>query len=244
MKYRLLLLLLTLTTVKLSFAADFELGVYELNRGQFKAALAELEPLAEEGFSPAQYQLGRMSKKGYGVIKNQQKSFELLTLAAKQKYADAQFDLAVMYSEGEVVEQDLIKAFLLTEKAANQDLASAQFNLGVMYYQGLGTIKDYYTASKWYRKAAEQNYALAQFNLALMYFDGKGLDKSIEMSYIWNTLASYNGYSDATTSRDMDAHRMSKAEVKKAQYQADDMYRIMEKKAEMKRQKASKKTLY
>lgn len=225
-------------------ANDYELGLYELNRGSFKAALAQFEPLAMDGFSPAQYQLAIMYKEGYGVTKNLQKTVELLTLAANQNDSDAQFNLSLLYSEGEGVKKDLTKAFTLMQKSAKKGLASAQYNLAVIYYQGLGTHADKYEASKWYQKAAKQNFALAQFNLALMYFNGEGVEKSLKQSFIWNTIAAYNGYPDAATSRDMDAHKMPKAELIAAKAEADELYANLIKQAELRAKKKEKHSFY
>ena len=228
----------------ISLANDYQQGLYELNRGQFKAAINQFEPLSAEGFSPAQYQLAMMYKNGQGMPRNTKKAFELLTLAAKQNDSDAQFDLAIMYSEGDGIAKDLVQAFLLTEKSANKGLASAQFNLGVMYYHGDGVSHNKLKAARWYQKAANQNYALAQFNLALMYYDGEGLEKSVEKSYIWNTIASYNGYAAATKSRDMDAHKLSKTQIYKAHDKADELYRKIVEQTEIKARKAQKKSFY
>jgi TPR repeat protein len=245
MKIKFLLsLLFTCLISPMALANDYELGLYELNRGQFHKALAEFEPLAADGFSPAQYQLAMMYKNAYGVAKNEKRAFELLTLAADQNDSDAQFDLAVMYSEGKVVKKDLAKAFQLTEKSAKKGLVTAQFNLAVMYYNGQGVHKDKHQAAQWYQKAADQNYALAQFNLALMYFDGVGLDKNIEMSYIWNTIAAYNGYADAAKSRDMDAHKMSKVQVSSARTKADALYAKIIEQKELKAKKSANKYRY
>ena len=227
-----------------AFANNYQLGLYELNRGQFHKALAQFEPLAADGFSPAQYQLAMMYKNALGVIKSEKKAFELLTLAAKQNDSDAQFDLGVMYTEGNVVPKDLTKAFSLTHDAAKKGLASAQFNLAVMYYNGTGVHKDKHQAARWYQKAADQNYALAQFNLALMYFDGEGLEQNTEMSFIWNTIAAYNGYNNAAKSRDMDAHKMSKIQVSQSREKADAMYLKIVAQQELKAKKAAKNYHY
>ncbi|MCJ8319707.1 MAG: sel1 repeat family protein [Colwellia sp.] len=242
----LLTLLFTITCSVSTFtlANDYDLGLYELNRGEFKAAMAQFEPLAMDGFSPAQYQLAMMYKNAQGTVKNINKAFELLTLAADQNDSDAQFDLSLMYSNGVATEKNLITAFQLMEKSATKGLASAQFNLAVMYSQGSGMKVDNLKASRWYQAAADQNYALAQFNLALMYFEGKGVEKSIEKSFIWNTIASYNGYTDATKSRDMDAHKMTKAKVSAARLKADDMYLKIIEQTEIKARKASKSRFY
>jgi len=245
-KNLLLTLLFTLTCSVSTFtlANDYDLGLYELNRGEFKAAMAQFEPLAMDGFSPAQYQLAMMYKNAQGTAKNLQKAFELLTLAANQNDSDAQFDLSLMYSEGVVTEKNLTTAFQLMEKSATKGLASAQFNLGVMYYQGNGTKVDNLKASRWYQAASDQNYALAQFNLALMYFEGKGVEKSLEKSYIWNTISAYNGYGDAAKSRDMDGHKLTKAKASSAKLKADEMYLKIIEQAEINAQKANQKRFY
>lgn len=215
--------MLTLIT-PLSNANDLELGIFQLNRGEFKAAIAEFEPLVAEKYSPAQYQMAQVYLYGYGVPKNPKKAVELLTLAANQNYPDAMFDLALMYTEGKHVAKDVNKAFILTEKAANKGLASAQFNTGVMYYTGSGVQRNHLKASRWYEKAAKQNYALAQFNLALMYFNGEGVDKDIKMSYVWNILAARNNYIQAEKSRDMDEHKLSVDDIKSGRETADRIY--------------------
>jgi len=245
-KHSLLALLFTLTSSlsSLVLANDYELGIYELNRGQFKAALVQFEPLAMDGFSPAQYQLAMIYKNGQGVVRNNQKAFELLTLAAEQNDSDAQFELSLMYTAGDYVEKDLINAFNLMEKSAKKGLASAQFNLGVMYSQGQGVAKNNLQAANWYKEAANQNYALAQFNLALMYFEGKGVATSQEKSFMWNTIAAYNGYDNAAKSRDMDALKLTKAQVAAAQVKADEIYYKIIQQAEIIAQKANSKRFY
>jgi TPR repeat protein len=209
----------------LSQGNDLEQGIYELNRGEFKAAIDQFRPLVIEGYAPAQYQMALMYKNGYLVGKDGKKAFELLTLAADKNYPDAQFELALIYSDGKLVKQNLKKAFELTHKAAKKDLASAQFNLAVMYANGTGVKQDDFKASRWYKNAANQNYALAQFNLALLYSEGKGVEKSTDLSYVWNTLASWNGYPNAEKSRTMDARELSQLMIEENTEKANKLYR-------------------
>ncbi len=222
-------------------ANDLEQGIYELNRGEFKAAIAQFEPLLEEKYSPAQYQMGLMYLNGWGVQKSPQKAFELFSLSATQNYPDALFELANMYSEGITTNKDLKTAFTLMEKAANKNLARAQFNLAVMYYNGEGTTQDDLKASRWYQKAADQNYALAQYNLALMYYEGRGVEKSTKMSYIWNIIAAQNGYADAAKSRDMDEHKLNVTDIEVARDEARRLYRKIVDQAELKARIANQK---
>ena len=227
-----LALVISLSSVAAN-SADLKVGIFELNRGQFKTAMAEFEPLLAEGYAPAQYQVALMHKNGWGMRKNLKKAYDLFSLAAAQNYPDAQFELALMYTEGEPVKKDSKKAFELTKKAAKKGLASAQFNLGVMYAEGIGTYRDSTKAVRAYEKAAKQNYALAQFNLALMHYEGKGTEKSLEQSYIWNIIASRNGYEPAEKSRILDERNMGTEAIQKAREKADSLYQNLIAQAEL-----------
>ncbi len=219
-------------------SADLGLGIFQLNRGEYKAAMAEFEPLVTEGYAPAQYQMALIYQKGHGVRKDKQKAFELFSKAAAQNYPDALFDLALLYSEGNGVDKNLKTAFTLTEKAAKKGLASAQFNLAVMYANAQGANKDYKKAYSWYKKSAAQNYALAQFNLALMYFEGKGIKKSTLNSYVWNIIAARNGYLPAEKSRGMDEHKLSVADIERGREMAHDKHQTIIAQLELKARQA------
>ena len=239
-----IILLLASSFSSLIHANDLEQGIYELNRGEFQAAIAQFQPLVAEGYAPAQYQMGIVYQHGYGVPKDGMKALEFFELSANQNYSDAQFELALIYSEGKLVKQDLAKAFELTQKAAKKGLASAQFNLAVMYANGTGVSQDDYKASRWYQSAADQNYALAQYNLALLYSEGKGVEKSTEMSLVWNTIASWNGYPDADKSRLLDERALSKAKIESAQDKANNIYSKIIEQEKIKAEMAKKSDLY
>jgi TPR repeat protein len=248
MRAKILLFTLTLLSSFSVFSQgnDLEQGIYELNRGEFKAAIEQFRPLVLEGYAPAQYQMALMYQNGYSVGKDGMKAFDLLTLAAEQNYPDAQFELALIYSEGKLVQKDLKKAFELTHKAAKKDLASAQFNIAVMYANGTGVKQDDFKASRWYKNAANQNYALAQYNLALLYSEGKGVEKSIDLSFIWNTIASWNGYADAEKSRILDLRELSDRQrtVEENTEKANKIYQNIIVQQEKKAKMAEKQNFY
>jgi len=79
-----------------------------------------------------------------------------------------------------------------------------------MFAYGTGVKQNDFVASLWYQQAADQNYILAQYNLALLYSDGRGVEKSIEISFVWNTIAYWNGYPYANQSRLIDERQLSK----------------------------------
>jgi TPR repeat protein len=60
-------LALTLTT---AHAADFQKGLDAYNRGDDATALKEWQPLAEQGYAGAQYNLGLIYTNGQGVPKD------------------------------------------------------------------------------------------------------------------------------------------------------------------------------
>lgn len=204
--------------------AGLEEGIAAANVGDFDTAINEFQYLADRGFAPGIYELAQLYENGYGVAKNQYKAAQLYQQAVDKEYADAMFSLAVMYQEGRGVKVDSQRAVQLFIGAAKKGVAAAQFNLGVMYTNGEGVLKDYPTAVDWYQQAAAQNYTLAQFNLALMYYEGLGVPKSIEKSYIWNSIAEFNGNLDASTSRKLDERRLQPDAIERAKRTANEMY--------------------
>ena len=64
------------------FAADFDKGLQAAQAGDFKTALAEWTPLAEQGYVDAQYNLGLMYDNGEGVPENDKTAVKWYTLAA------------------------------------------------------------------------------------------------------------------------------------------------------------------
>jgi hypothetical protein len=227
-----------------SIGNSLEKGVYELNRGEFQAAINEFKPLVAEGYAPAQYQMALIHQNGYSVPRDAMKALELFKLSAAQNYPDAQFELALLYTEGKVVKKDLTKAFTLTDKAAQKGLASAQFNLAVMYANGQGTKQDDFKASRFYQLAADQNYSLAQYNLALLYSEGKGVEKSVEKSYIWNTIAAWNGYPNAEKSRLMDEQLLSYKVIELSREKANDIYQKIRSQQDLKAKMADQQRFY
>ena len=88
---------------------------------------------AEQGDPEAQYYLGLMYNKGFGLKQDYTEAMNWYLKAAEQDNKDALCSLANMYLEGEGVKQDYFKAFEWYQKAAEQGNADAQLNLGYMY---------------------------------------------------------------------------------------------------------------
>ena len=68
--------------------------------------VAATELAAEQDDAGAQYSLGVMYNKGYGVPQDYKTAIQWYTLAAEQGHVDSQYNLALMYAYGEGVPQD------------------------------------------------------------------------------------------------------------------------------------------
>ena len=141
--------------------------------------------------------------------------------------AMAQYLLGMLYDAGEGMPQNDAKATKCFAEAAKwfqlvaeQGLAEAQLALGLMYYEGgRGVQKNFNEAVKLFRLAAEQGLAEAQFNLGLMYYKGvhykyEGVTQNYPNAYVWLSLATASGYSDAKGFRDIAGWKLSQAEAR------------------------------
>lgn len=112
------LVLAFLLLVPLSGMAGFEEGVAAYNRGDYAAAIAEFEPLAEQGNVDAQYVMGTLYHYGYGKPHDEKQAAVWFRRAADQGNAAAQYYLGLIYEKGEGVPRDLVAAHMWFELSA------------------------------------------------------------------------------------------------------------------------------
>ena len=93
---------------------------------------------AEQGYAPAQWNLGLCYKYGNGVEKDLKQAAEWYRKAAEQGDADAQFSLGVCYEAGIGVKEDPKQALEWYQKAAAQGVADAHYKIGEYYYAKMG----------------------------------------------------------------------------------------------------------
>ena len=104
-------------------AADFDKGLEAYNSGDFKTALAEWTPIAEQGDADAQFNLGLMYENGEGLPENDKTAVKWYTLAAEQGYAIAQRYLGAMYDFGDGVprnDKTAVKWYTLASYNGNE----------------------------------------------------------------------------------------------------------------------------
>ncbi|MCK5715832.1 MAG: sel1 repeat family protein, partial [Nitrosomonadaceae bacterium] len=113
-------------------AGVFEEGIEAYKNGNYAKALALLHPLASQGMTNAQNNLGWMYEEGKGVTQDYQEAAKWYHLAAEQGDVDAQNNLGVMYVKGTGINQDYILARMWFNLAANNGDINAKENLDKM----------------------------------------------------------------------------------------------------------------
>jgi uncharacterized protein len=101
---------------------------------------------ADQGYAPAENNLGFMYAEGRGVKKDPVQAVIWFKKAADQNYAPAQTNLGMLYATGNGVPKDDTEALALYSSAASQNYAQGTANLAQMYAEGRGIEKDERTA--------------------------------------------------------------------------------------------------
>lgn len=92
---------------------QFQQGLESANKGDYQTAIKLWKPLAEQGSTSAQFNLGIMYSKGYGVKQDDAKAAKWYRKAAEQGSATAQHAMGLFYSgtySADVIKEDLSKA--------------------------------------------------------------------------------------------------------------------------------------
>jgi TPR repeat protein len=132
-----------------STRSKFDIALNQYNNEQFKEAMDNFMPLAQQGNPYAEYYMGSMFYDGRGTTKDFTRAFKWLTKSSNQNCHEAQYLLAKMYMKGNNVKKDPKLASQLILKSANGGYGKAQTFLGIAYWKK-GQKKE---ANEWFRKA-------------------------------------------------------------------------------------------
>ena len=121
---------------------------------------------AEQGFAPAQNNLGIMCAHGRGVAQDFAQAVEWYRKAAEQGVPDAQTNLGELCANGGGIPKDDAEAVKWFRKAAEQGDTSAQFDLGRMYEAGRGISHDTVEAYAWLSLSTAAGNGEAQSRLS------------------------------------------------------------------------------
>ena len=113
-------------TASVGCSSNFMLGEDAYKKGDYKTALKEIRPLAEQGDVNAQKMLGHMYYNGFGVPQDYKKSFAWTLLSAEQGDAEAQVSVAALYYLGQGIPENYKESNKWYMLAAKQGNSSAQ----------------------------------------------------------------------------------------------------------------------
>lgn len=194
--------------------ADARSGWEAFLARDYSKALAQLQPLAQQGDADAQYGLGVMYAHGMGVPQSEEKAAALYRRAAEQGHVLAQFNLGFLlyqgyFTESEKAVQDYDDAATWLRVAAHQGIPMAQALLGEMYLLGRGVPHDDSLAFHWLSQAAEKGIAKAQFLTAGMYALGQGTPPDPAEAYFWLSIVAERGYPGAAHNQELVARDLT-----------------------------------
>ena len=135
-------------------SAGLKEGQAAYERGDYRTAIKELRPLAQQGQTDSLFILGVMALEGKGVPKDLKRAAKAFARASVQGHAKAQFLFAALHYQGWGVPKSLEKAAFWARKSADQGEAEGQHLLGILYVKGEGVPRDYLQGEAWLTKAA------------------------------------------------------------------------------------------
>ena len=180
----------------------YERAIAEFKAHRYQKAFLLLEPLAKEGHARAQFKLGVLYDRGWGVNRDLDEAAKWYRAAAESGIPKAQYNLAHLYLDrifaGSKDPKDGREAFTWFQAAAKSGMKEAEAAIGTMYWGGYGVDKDLNAARWWMERAAEKGSDIALRALGLMYRLGEGVSSDFEKSARYFQQASELGNADAT----------------------------------------------
>ena len=134
--------------------ADLEKGLAAFSEGDYETAMAECQPLADEGNVEAMFCVGRMYANGFGVPMNDELALKWYGMAAGEGHPEALYNLALMHANGWGVAMNDVPAAGFYRLAAGFGYTPAQTAMGFCYKHGAGLERDLAKAYMWFDIAA------------------------------------------------------------------------------------------
>ncbi len=178
-------------------AIQFRLGRALDKQGDYAEAFALYTEAAEQGYTPAQNNLGSLYLRGAGVAEDAVVGADWIEKAATGGFARAAYNLGRLYEDGSGVPQDTAKALEWFRSAAEAGDVVAQSKLGSMYMHGDGVSADYEQSFAWYEMAAKQGDAYSEYVVGWFYDTGNGVQKDSDKAFAWYERAAHQGSGDA-----------------------------------------------
>jgi TPR repeat protein len=164
---------------------------------RFAEEVRQYQSGADQGDANAEYELGQMYARGWGVTQDFAQANYWYQKAAGQGFTKAIYAVGCQYYYGDGVLQSYSEALVWFHRAADQGDAIAQEALGGIYYHGAAVPQSYSEAMAWYRRAADENYSKAEYDMGYMYSHGLGVPRDRQEANRWYRKAASQGNVDA-----------------------------------------------
>ncbi len=143
----------------------------------WRTAIRELKPLADQGNARAQFLMGGIARSNQDAGRDDpSEAIVWYRKAAAQGLPEAQRELAFVLLNTKPPQTG--EAVSLYAAAAQRGDAESQYQLGVLYDRGMGVKPDLAQRQAWWNKAAAQGYTPALTALAEVARSGDGVPKS------------------------------------------------------------------
>jgi uncharacterized protein len=141
---------------------------YQSVIGRVEQAMSWYRKSAEQGFAPAETNLGILLETGGRVARDYKEAATWYRKAADQGNAAAQFNLGEIYyvGRGDDIARDYKEAATWFRLSAEQGNPGAEVAYGRMFEYGQGMVIDYVQAYKWYLMADAAGYSNAKDAMA------------------------------------------------------------------------------
>ncbi len=175
-----------------SVHARLDAARHAFDNGDYRTALAEFLPLAQEGDAQAQYFVGRMFHEGRGAPEDNKVAFGWAHKAAAHGLADAEALLGTLYAQGQGVTRDDDEAARWFHKAAAGGNPIGLTKMGMCCMRGLGVPKDHQKAWMYFDLAASRTTGHdhkcnchARDTLAGMHLTPAQIEEAQRMARAW-----------------------------------------------------------
>ena len=120
--------------------------------------LAKLKRLAEQGYAPAQNDLGKLFESGdLGLTKNWSMARLWTERSAKSGVVEAMHRMGLYHYYGQGGAQNPVLAAQWFRRAAERGMLDSQYNLAQLYETGVGVTANSAEAYRWYLIAAQSS---------------------------------------------------------------------------------------
>ena len=101
--------------------ADFDKGLKEFNKGNYELALDIWEPLANEGVSNAQYNVGLMHHNGLGTKQDFKQAYKWLLKSSEQGNLNSIRLISAMYALGNGIDKNFVRSYMWAKIGADNN---------------------------------------------------------------------------------------------------------------------------